>query len=73
MLNKVTQILKKKLIKPPFGESNTFLKIEMYLPPWEEMEIWESININIQSKDNLKIKLVFISNFRKSIWSHRIC
>ena len=51
-MNKDSQILKKKHIKQQFGVLNIFLKIEMFLQQWEEMEILEFININIQNKDN---------------------
>ena len=39
IMNKVLQILKKKHIKQQFGVLSIFLKIEMFLPQWEEMEI----------------------------------
>jgi len=64
-MNKDLQILKKRHIKLQFGELSIFLKIEIYLLQWVEMEILESININIQNKDNLKINLVVIFNLGK--------
>ena len=64
-MSKDLQILKKRHIKQQYGESSIFLKIEIYLLQWEEMEILEFININILNKDNLKINQVNIFNLGK--------